>query len=281
MSIIIYISSLKKYNGAKIHNILAVLTPYQWQMRPRRDANKKKSWFSRVFKELVTRRVTVEYCEKSILNDMHLSPPSYNLSARNYSIVRKIYDQLRIDKGIDDVMFETFLRRVLDMKKLNLSADSIFSLFDTDMGNSVDFDEFYLCICILIANHDNKMADFFAANSRTCFDLLDTESLGMITKYQGKHLTFLLKMDEMKISKAFDEFDTSHDQALDYEEFRRFTQRCIDQNRTDTNDSEWQGCEYDSDSNKCKCKCDCSCISKCWTCCRDGIVNWLTDPVTY
>lgn len=260
-------------------------------MRPpeKRDPKRTKrtaKWFTNLC-VAISKDIPVEPCGGSILDDMHLSPPSYNLSARNYYIVQKIYDKLKLDKGIDDVMFKTFLMSVWDIK--DRDPENIFTLFDTDMGNSVDFDEFYLCVCILIANRDHKMAEFFAANSRTCFDLLDTESLGMITKYQGKQLSFLLEMDEMKISKEFDEFDTSHDQALDDEEFRRFTQRCIDQNRSDASDHldfEWSDLSGnygldDTDTMEKLCGRLRGCFKKTWKWCRDRFVNWLTDPVTY
>lgn len=229
---------------------------------------------------------------RSILDDIHLSPPSYNLSARNYSIIKTIYNSLKIGDGIDDVMFGCFLDHVLDSPRKKEKED-IFTLFDTDMGNTVEFDEFYLCVCILIANRDSQMRDFFAANSRTCFDLLDTENLGMITKNQAKHLKFLLGMTESQINKEFEEFDTSHDQALDYEEFRRFTQRCIDQCRTDASDSdstgEWEDLKFDDTRERCCRKCcgeDCcdkctECLMGCVTCVLDWFRNWLTDPVTY
>ena len=177
----------------------------------------------------------------SIIYYMHLSTPSYNLSAQNFHIIRRVFETLAFSKdgdsksgqtdnddaSLDDVMFKAFFNAVVEPNSV-VKADKVFELFDTDMGNSVDFDEFYLCVCILIAIKDNVIGHFFEANTRVCFDLLDTESLGMITKNQVAQMSILLDVDETEVARNFKEFDTSHDEALDYDEFRLFALRCID-----------------------------------------------------
>lgn len=166
--------------------------------------------------------------EKTVLSFMHLTPPSFNLSARNYQIIRKLYQMLDYtSNGIDDVVFKHFLKKVFK-KNMDRQYEFIFNLFDTNLTSSIDFDEFYLLIQILIAIRDKKIRQFFNANTRVCFDLLDSDCLGMITNRQQKELCFLLNMEKSDIEEKFDHHDTSKNEALDFEEFKILVQDCLD-----------------------------------------------------
>lgn len=232
----------------------------------------------------------------SIIYYMHLSTPSYNLSAQNFYIIRRVFETLAFnkdgdsksgqgegakadgeDQSLDDVMFKAFFNAVVEPNSV-VKADKVFELFDTDMGNSVDFDEFYLCVCILIAIKDNVIGHFFEANTRVCFDLLDTESLGMITKNQVPQMSILLDVDESEVARNFTEFDTSHDEALDYDEFRLFALRCIDSKDSANQmkhviDSEIEMSEETD-----------GCCAKCWEnllLVKNTILKWFTQTTTY
>ena len=231
-----------------------------------------------------SKRRQERFRKKSIIYYMHLSKPSYNLSARNFDIIHKVYDQLcggsNADgdgdgDGMDDIMFKHFINAVL---KDGRKADDMFELFDTDMGNSVDFDEFYLCVCILIAIKDNVIGHFFEANTRVCFDLLDTESLGMITKNQTKQMAIILDMTPREVMSNFEEFDTSHDEALDYEEFRLFALRCIDNKDASRQTRHAISDEVDSADE------DDECCVTAWETLKtkwNSILLWVRTPSTY
>ncbi|KAK8875437.1 EF-hand calcium-binding domain-containing protein 9 [Tritrichomonas musculus] len=167
---------------------------------------------------------------RTVLSFMHLTPPSYNLSARNYQIIRKLYQMLDYtQKGLDDVVIRFFLEEVFKDKVIKKKeCEFIFNLFDTNLTSTIDFDEFYLLIQILIAIRDRQIRQFFNANTRVCFDLLDSDCLGMITNRQQRELCFLLNMDKKDVIKKFNDHDTSKNEALDFEEFKILVQDCLD-----------------------------------------------------
>lgn len=167
---------------------------------------------------------------RTVLSFMHLTPPSYNLSARNYQIIRKLYQMLDYtQKGLDDVVIRFFLEEVFKDKVIRKKeCEFIFNLFDTNLTSTIDFDEFYLLIQILIAIRDRQIRQFFNANTRVCFDLLDSDCLGMITNRQQRELCFLLNMDKKDVIKKFNDHDTSKNEALDFEEFKILVQDCLD-----------------------------------------------------
>lgn len=165
---------------------------------------------------------------KSFLTFMHLTPPSYNLSARNYQIIRKFYQMLDYtSNGIDDVVLKQFLKKVIKNIKDEVCT-FIFNLFDTNLTSTIEFDEFYLLIQILIAIRDKQIRQFFNANTKVCFDLLDSDCLGMITNRQQNELCFLLNMEKKDIKSKFESHDTSKNEALDFEEFKILVQDCLD-----------------------------------------------------
>lgn len=167
---------------------------------------------------------------RTVLSFMHLTPPSYNLSARNYQIIRKLYQMLDYtQKGLDDVVIRFFLEEVFKDKVIRKKdCEFIFNLFDTNLTSTIDFDEFYLLIQILIAIRDRQIRQFFNANTRVCFDLLDSDCLGMITNRQQRELCFLLNMKKKDVIKKFNDHDTSKNEALDFEEFKILVQDCLD-----------------------------------------------------
>lgn len=184
-----------------------------------------------------------QFRPKTPISFMHLTPPSYNLSARNFQVVRKLFEMLDFTStGIDDVVFKHFIRAIFYEEKAK-ELHFLFSLFDTNLSYSIDFDEFYLLIQILIAIRDNQIRQFFKANTRICFDLLDSECLGMITKREQSDLSFLLNMCISDVIKKFNDHDTSKNEALDFEEFKILVLDCLDNNGESQNSDSDEGTE--------------------------------------
>lgn len=46
-------------------------------------------------------------------------------------------------------------------------------MFDVDNSGLVDFSEFYLLFCMLVAVQDKEEKQFLFRHARTCFELLD------------------------------------------------------------------------------------------------------------
>ncbi|KAH0791978.1 EF-hand calcium-binding domain-containing protein 9-like [Histomonas meleagridis] len=165
---------------------------------------------------------------------MHLVPPAYTLSAKDFQVVHKIYDMLNFNHlGLDDVVFGLFVSSLLEGN--SEAHQFLFDLFDTDGSNRVEFDEFYLLILILVALKDNQAIPFFAQNTRVCFDLLDIESMGMITMRQAVYLSVLLNIDKKIIDQKFIEFDTSNNNALEFDEFELFIMSVLDNTQSTSN----------------------------------------------
>ncbi len=54
-------------------------------------------------------------------------------------------------------------------------------MFDVDNSGSIEFDEFYLLICMLVAIKDSDEKQFLWRHSRTCFELLDEDGSGSVS----------------------------------------------------------------------------------------------------
>ncbi|OHS94598.1 EF-hand calcium-binding domain-containing protein 9 [Tritrichomonas foetus] len=179
---------------------------------------------------MITRdnKISKEDYKITPLTYMHLTPPTYNLSARNFQIIQKLYQMLDYtNRGIDDVVFKYFIRAVFKEEKSS-KLDFLFDLFDTNISDTIDFDEFYILIQILIAIRDKQIRQFFKANTRIVFDLIDSECLGMITQRQQRDLSFLINMNIEDVKEKFKTHDTSRNGALDYEEFKILVLDCLD-----------------------------------------------------
>ena len=164
--------------------------------------------------------------KNSPLSSIHLTPPSYNLSALNFKIIHELYKKLNYSgKGIDDIVFDIFLHKIISDEDINTTE--IFHLFDIKLNGAISFNEFYLLVQILIAIRDNQISDFFNANSRVIFDLLDEDCIGMIQIKRINSLSFLLNMHPYEIEEKFRQHDTSKNDALDYEEFKIFVLDCV------------------------------------------------------
>lgn len=116
--------------------------------------------------------------------------------------------------------------------------DTIFDIFDTDQSGRISFDEFYLLMVILIANRDQDMRHFLIKNIRTVYNLLDCNGNGTVDIKQIQYLSFLLDIDKDVIVKRFYQFDTSHNDALNFEEFELFALATLEKKKRINKDVE-------------------------------------------
>lgn len=96
----------------------------------------------------------------------------------------------------------------------------VFDMLDVDCSGTLDFDEFYLLVCILIAVQDRDEKHFIYRHSRTVFDLLDEDGSGNISCYEFETFGFLFNLQGEAMRTIFSEFDVSGDHVSMFETIR-------------------------------------------------------------
>eukprot|EP01112_Ceratiomyxa_fruticulosa_P018963 TRINITY_DN613_c0_g1_i2.p1 TRINITY_DN613_c0_g1~~TRINITY_DN613_c0_g1_i2.p1 ORF type:complete len:229 (-),score=41.65 TRINITY_DN613_c0_g1_i2:143-829(-) len=161
----------------------------------------------------------------------HLDKRHMLLTARNMQHIRQFFEilDLKGTESLDDIQFLAFMKLTTDLSEPQIYK--VFDLFDVDKSGSMDFNEFYLLSCMLIAIKDKEEKQFLFRHSRTCFDLLDQDSSKSVSPQEFATFGFLFNFGAYSIRQIFREFDVSGDKELDYNEFRMFTFACIDRQR--------------------------------------------------
>eukprot|EP00771_Trimastix_marina_P000094 gnl/Trimastix_PCT/1099.p2 GENE.gnl/Trimastix_PCT/1099~~gnl/Trimastix_PCT/1099.p2 ORF type:complete len:163 (+),score=52.24 gnl/Trimastix_PCT/1099:187-675(+) len=131
--------------------------------------------------------------------------------------------------ALDDIQFLAFMKETTDLSEKEIYI--VFDMFDVDASGSIEFDEFYLLACMLIAIKDHNEKDFLFHHSRTCFELIDEDASTEITTSEFMRFGFMFNMSKSTIKRIFSEFDVSGDKKLSYEEFRMFAVYAIDKQR--------------------------------------------------
>ena len=127
---------------------------------------------------------------------------------------------------LDDIQFLSFLRDSTDLTQGQ--AYKVFDMFDVDDSGSIEFDEFYLICCMLIAIKDECEKEFLWRHCRTCFELLDEDGSDSVSIYEFETFGFMFNISKRASRMIFRDFDVDNSKELDYEEFRMFTLACID-----------------------------------------------------
>lgn len=116
--------------------------------------------------------------------------------------------------ALNDLQFCAFMQTATDLNTNQIYK--VFDMLDVDGSGAMDFDEFYLLICILIAVQDKAEKNFIYRHSRTVFDLLDEDSSGNISAYEFETFGFLFNLQGEAIQTIFREFDVSGDQVCQW-----------------------------------------------------------------
>lgn len=162
------------------------------------------------------------------LDNMHLQKTYCLLPGRNVKLLYELFQLLDAHgtQYLNDLQFYVMMKRFTDLNEDRIYK--VFDMLDTDCSGSIDFNEFYLLVCILIAVKDDMIKTFIYRHSRTVFDLLDEDGGGTISAHEFKSFGFLFSLENDCIQEIFAEFDVSGDQNLDYSEFKMFAMECID-----------------------------------------------------
>ncbi|KAL0233156.1 hypothetical protein GEMRC1_011901 [Eukaryota sp. GEM-RC1] len=116
------------------------------------------------------------------LDRLYLDPKSFLLSARAVQMVRLFFETINVrgTGSLDDVQMYCLFNTTTNMTDNQI--DAVFDTFDLDGDGTIDFDEFYLLIAILLAVKNNQQKQFLYRHARTCFELLDADGNGTISK---------------------------------------------------------------------------------------------------
>ncbi|XP_070541074.1 EF-hand calcium-binding domain-containing protein 9-like [Ptychodera flava] len=172
--------------------------------------------------------------KSSILKFLHLDKSYSLLTSKNVKLVLEFFKLLDVhdEDALNDIQFYAFMRQSTDLNKHRIYK--VFDMLDVDGSGQIDFDEFYLLICILIAIQDKEEKQFIYRHSRTVFELLDEDGSQTVSAEEFGSFGFLFNFYGAAVNEIFSDFDVSGDQELDYKEFKMFAMACIDrQNEID------------------------------------------------
>ncbi|XP_071500989.1 EF-hand calcium-binding domain-containing protein 9-like [Diadema antillarum] len=169
-----------------------------------------------------------------VLQHLHLDKTYSMLTGKNVKTLKEYFDLIDVheEKSINDIQFYQVLSSMTDLKRNQIY--SVFDMLDIDGSGQIDFDEFYLLVCILISLKDKDEKQFIYRHSRTVFELLDEDGSQSISAQEFSAFGFLFNFYGDAVKQIFNDFDISGDQELDYKEFKMFAMACIDrQNEID------------------------------------------------
>ena len=80
-----------------------------------------------------------------------MDPRHMLLSTRNVQIVWELFQAMDIhnQRRLDDVQFLAFMKHTTDLSESEIYL--LFDTFDVDASGAIEFDEFYLLFCMLVA----------------------------------------------------------------------------------------------------------------------------------
>ena len=163
----------------------------------------------------------------NLLQDMQVDATFCVLSAKNAYIIKELFNILDFNYkgGLDDIQFCAFLEYATDLNSTQTSH--IFDIFDLDKSGMVEFNEFYVLICIIVAMKEGKAKNFLYKHWRTCFELLDEDGSKAVSKDEFVTLGYLFGFSSEAVKQIYKEFDVSGNKELDIEEFRLFVFEAI------------------------------------------------------
>ena len=86
----------------------------------------------------------------TFLQRFHLDQQHLLLSARAVQILKHFFDKIdvRDEKALGDIQFLALMKTFTDLPEHKIYR--VFDMFDVDDSGTIEFDEFYLLICMLV-----------------------------------------------------------------------------------------------------------------------------------
>nr|XP_030685805.1 EF-hand calcium-binding domain-containing protein 9 isoform X3 [Globicephala melas] len=120
-----------------------------------------------------------------------------------------------------DVLFYHFLHHVTDLKRNQITI--VFNMLDWNAVGEIGFDQFYMLVCILLAQENHLEEQFIFRHSRPVFELLDLDGELKIGPSNFHMYNFLFKIKKQQLRDLYHDFDITGDCRLNYKEFKLFT----------------------------------------------------------
>ncbi|XP_060000186.1 EF-hand calcium-binding domain-containing protein 9 [Lagenorhynchus albirostris] len=145
------------------------------------------------------------------------------LSVRNVKALVEYFHLLDVHrkKTLNDVLFYHFLHHVTDLKRNQITI--VFNMLDWNAVGEIGFDQFYMLVCILLAQENHLGEQFIFRHSRPVFELLDLDGELKIGPSNFHMYNFLFKIKKQQLRDLYHDFDITGDCRLNYKEFKLFT----------------------------------------------------------
>ncbi|XP_029074220.1 EF-hand calcium-binding domain-containing protein 9 isoform X1 [Monodon monoceros] len=145
------------------------------------------------------------------------------LSVRNVKALVEYFHLLDVHrkKTLNDVLFYHFLHHVTDLKRNQITI--VFNMLDWNAVGEIGFDQFYMLVCILLAQENHLEEQFIFRHSRPVFELLDLDGELKIGPSNFHMYNFLFKIKKQQLRDLYHDFDITGDCRLNYKEFKLFT----------------------------------------------------------
>uniref|UniRef100_H0VUL0 EF-hand calcium binding domain 9 n=2 Tax=Cavia porcellus TaxID=10141 RepID=H0VUL0_CAVPO len=145
------------------------------------------------------------------------------LSVRNVKALLEYFRLLDVHhkNTLNDVLFYHFLSYVTNLKSRQIRM--VFDMFDCNAVGEIGFEEFYLLVCILLSHQNHLEEQFMYCHSRHVFRLLDINGEQRIGKVNFHLYRFLFNIRNERLKEFFQDFHSSEDRRLNYNEFKIYT----------------------------------------------------------
>ncbi|CAM9618638.1 unnamed protein product [Rangifer tarandus platyrhynchus] len=145
------------------------------------------------------------------------------LSVRNVKALVEYFHLLDVHrkKTLNDVLFYHFLHHVTDLKRNQITI--VFNMLDWNAVGEIGFDQFYMLVCILLAQENHLEEQFLFRHSRPVFELLDLDGELKIGPDNLHMYNFLFNIKKEQLRDLYYNFDITGDRLLNYKEFKLFT----------------------------------------------------------
>ncbi|KAI8894719.1 hypothetical protein BC833DRAFT_660680 [Globomyces pollinis-pini] len=162
------------------------------------------------------------------IKNLHLDSKYELLNARSTKLCLEMFKSLDWNESgkLDDIQFQCILNHATDLSVSQIYK--IFDILDLDGSGSVEFDEFYLLMCILTAVKDGEAKSFLFQNWKTCFEILDADGSGNVSMEEFQTLGFLFNFSPTAIKHIYQEFHITGKTELDQSDFQLFVLAAVE-----------------------------------------------------
>ncbi|XP_045856814.1 EF-hand calcium-binding domain-containing protein 9 [Meles meles] len=168
-------------------------------------------------------RATMKLKQGSFLWYLYLDKLYCLLSVRNVKALLEYFHLLDVHRNntLNDVLFYHFLHHVTRWNRTQIMI--VFNMLDWNAMGEIGFDQFYMLVCILLAQENHLEEQFIFRHSRPVFELLDLDGALRIGAENFHMYNFLFNIKKEDLRELYHDFDITGDRRLNYKEFKLFT----------------------------------------------------------